>query len=224
MKKKLLMITWRDIKSPFTGGAENLTHGILKQLRKKYTITVLTSAFPHCKIKENIDGIQYIRLGSRQFNYVGVYNWRVYFSVLRYWFLHIRNKQNYDVVIEQINNIPFLYPLYGGKKTIIYINQLCRINWFYQVPLMLSCIGFLIFEPLYLWLLRKQKVITISKSSKNDLVRFGFDKKNIHIIHVGIEFKPVTSLDRIKKFKHFSILSIGNIRSMKRTHDQIEAF
>ena len=59
------MITWRDIKSPFSGGAENLSHNILKELKSKYDITIWSSAFPNCKRFETIDGIHYVRMGSK---------------------------------------------------------------------------------------------------------------------------------------------------------------
>lgn len=223
-KKKLLMITWRDIKSPFSGGAENLTHNILRELKNKYNITVWSSAFPHCKRFENINGIQYIRMGSKKFNFIGPYNWRVYFTVFRhYWFTN-KGKIDFDIVIDQINNIPFLFALYSKENTVIYINQLCRINWFYQVPKIIALFGYFIFEPFYLWLLRNKKVITISKSSKADLLKFGFKEKKVHIIPVGIEIKPISKLNNSKKFKDFSVLSLGNIRGMKRTVDQIKAF
>ena len=223
-KKKVLMITWRDIKSPFSGGAENLSHHILKELKSKYEITVWSSAFPNCKRFEKIDGIQYIRMGSKKFNFIGPYNWRVYFTVFRYyWFTNKRNI-NFDVVIEQINNIPFLFSLYGKNKAFIYINQLCRENWFHQLPWVFAVLGYYIFEPVYLWLLRNKKVITISQSTKNDLLKFGFKEKNINIIPVAIDIKPIKNSKSLKKFKDFSLLSLGNIREMKRTLDQIKSF
>lgn len=223
-KKKLLMISWRDIRSPFSGGAETLTHGILKKLQKHYQITVWSSAFLNCKRFEKIDGIQYIRMGSKKFNFIGPYNWRVYFTVFRYYFFRGRKNFDYDIVIEQINNIPFLFSLYGKKCAFIHINQLCRLNWFYQVPKIIAWIGYFIFEPFYLWLLRNKKVITISDSSKRDLIRFGFKKRNINVIPVGINLKPTNNISKNKKFSNFSLLSLGNIREMKRTFDQIRAF
>ena len=193
-KKRLLMITWRDIKSPFSGGAENLSHHILKELKNKYEITVWSSAFPNCKRFEKIDGIQYIRMGSKKYNFIGPYNWRVYFTVFRYYWFTNKRKVDFDIVIEQINNIPFLFSLYSNKKSFIYINQLCRDNWFYQLPWIFAIFGYYIFEPIYLWLLRNKKIITISQSTKNDLLKFGFKKKNINIIPIGIDIKPIKNL------------------------------
>lgn len=226
MKKKLLMITWRDIHSIFAGGAEVLTHGLLKKLTKDYDITVLTSAFPNCKTTEIIDGIRYIRLGSKKHNYIGKYNWRVYLSVLKYWYKNIRNKTHYDVVIEQINNVPFFYFLYGSKNTIIFINQLTRENWFVQLPKTIAWIGFLFLEPFYLTLMRllKLNIITISNSTKNRLMEWKMLERNIHIITMGINLKPLEKVQPKARFKDFTVLSFGDVRPMKQTHHQLKAF
>ena len=117
-----------------------------------------------------------------------------------------------------------MFALYSNKKTFIYINQLCRENWFYQLPWIIAIFGYYIFEPVYLWLLRNKNVITISQSTKNDLLKFGFKKKNINIIPIAIDIKPIDNLKNLKKFKNFSLLSLGNIREMKKTIDQIKAF
>jgi len=223
-KKSLLMITWRDIKSPFAGGAEVLTHNILSRLTEKFEVTVLSSAFPKCLLKEDIDNIHYVRLGNKKLNYIGTYNWRIYFSVWKYYRNFIKNNKQFDVTIEQINNVPFFYSLYGNKKTIILIWQLCKRNWFYQVPFYLAWFGFLLFEPISLLLLKNKKIITISESTKNNLKKYGFKPKNISIIPVGIDINPVASISKVVKYTNPTILSLGNIRAMKRTIDQVKAF
>jgi glycosyltransferase involved in cell wall biosynthesis len=224
MRKQLLMITWRDIRTPFAGGAEILTHNILKRITRDYKVTVLSSAFPGGKHKEKIDNITYLRLGSARKNYIGSYNWRIYFAVFKYWWKNIRGKDDYDVVIEQINNVPFFYSLYSTSNTLLFMHQLCRKNWFYQTPFAIAVIGYFIFEPLYLFMLRKKKIITVSESSKKDLISFGFDKNNISIIPEASSIKAASSYPVTGKKKVFTLLSIGNIRPMKRTHMQIKAF
>ncbi len=218
------MITWRDVKSPYAGGAEILTHNILKRLTHLYEIKVLSSAFPKCEFEEVIDGITYTRLGNKRSYIAEAYNWKIYQEVFNYYQKHILDKVQYDVVIEQINTVPFFYALYGDKNTILFIHQLCRKTWFHQMPWFLAWIGYFIFEPLSLLLLRNKQVITVSESSKNDLLRFGFKNENIHIISEGITLTPAESLVNVRKYHQFTVLSFGSIRQLKRTKDQIEAF
>jgi glycosyltransferase involved in cell wall biosynthesis len=87
----------------------------------------------------------------------------------------------------------------------------------------LNLIGYLI-EPIYLYLLSKNKVITISKSTKKDLLNYGFNEQNIEIISEGIDIKPIENINLIKKNSDPTILSLGSIRAMKRTLDQIKSF
>jgi hypothetical protein len=50
----------------------------------------------------------------------------------------------------------------------------------------LNVLGYAL-EPIYLWLLRDRKVITISESTKSDLLRYGFKPGNVSIVSEGIE-------------------------------------
>lgn len=86
-----------------------------------------------------------------------------------------------------------------------------------------SLIGY-IAEPFYLWLLRNSKVITVSESTKKDLIKYGFKDHNIEIISEGIEMKPIKTLSAAKKFDKPTLLSLGSLRPMKRTLDQVKAF
>jgi glycosyltransferase involved in cell wall biosynthesis len=104
------------------------------------------------------------------------------------------------------------------------MHQLCRENWFYQLPKMLAWIGYVFFEPFYLWLFKNKQVITVSESSKQSLLQWGFKKDSIHIISEGIKTKPINKLSFKKKFSKFTLLSFGDIRPMKQTHHQIKAF
>jgi len=87
----------------------------------------------------------------------------------------------------------------------------------------LNLIGYIL-EPIYLWLFKDKKVITVSKSTKNDLIRFGFKKENINIISEGIEIEPVKDISKITKFEKPTILALGAIKAMKRTNHIIKAF
>ena len=91
------------------------------------------------------------------------------------------------------------------------------------MPFPLSFIGYML-EPIYLWLLRDRYVITESESTKRDMLRYGFSAERISVIPVGITAKPLEKLDEVDKFPQPTVLSLGAIRAMKRTLDQISAF
>lgn len=211
--KKILWFTWKDRKNPLAGGAELVNEELAKRLVKDgKEVIFLVAGFKGGKKEEKIDGYTIIRVGNR---------WTVYWEA----FLYYKKYLQYwpDMVIEEMNTIPFFVKFYVKQKNIMFVHQLCREIWFYQMSFPVSLLGYLL-ETIYLRMLNDRKVITVSKSTKNDLISFGFKRKNIHIISEGIELTQINNLKTIKKFDAPTILSLGAIRPMKRTDHIIKAF
>jgi len=210
---KILWFTWKDKKNPLAGGAEVVNEEIAKRLSQNgHEVIFLVGGFVGDSQKETLNGYEIIRVGNRL---------SCYFEAYKYFKNNLKNWP--DIIIEEINTIPYFTQLYSKQKRFLFVHQLCREIWFYQMIFPFSLIGYLL-EPIYLWCLRKNRVITISNSSKTDLIKYGFESKNISIISEGIEMKPITDLRLIKKYENPTILSLGQIRPMKQTLDQIKAY
>lgn len=210
---QILWFTWKDIKHPFAGGAEAVDQKLAKKLVSEgHTLIMLTGGYPGCKEKEELDGYTVIRVGNQ---------FTVYFEAFRYYRKYL--KEWADIIIEEINTIPFLTQFYTKEPRVLLIYQLCRTIWFYQLFFPLNLIGYLI-EPIYLWLMRHNTVLTESESTKKDLQRYGFNKRKISVFPVSIDIAPISDIKKKKTFKNFTVLSLGSIRSMKRTLDQVKAF
>lgn len=210
---KILWLTWKDLKNPLAGGAETVNEQLAKRLvADGHEVVLVVAGFSGAVPKEVVNGYQIVRVGSRP---------TVYWQAYRYY------KKNYkgwaDLVIDEMNTIPFFAKFYVKEPNIMLAYQLCRKVWFYQMPLPVSLVGYLI-EPIYLRLLSDRTVITESLSAKNDLVRYGFKPDRVHIISVGTEIEPVKSLDAVDKFAQPTLLCLGAMRSMKRTLHVVEAF
>lgn len=212
-KKKILWLTWKDKKHPLAGGAEIVNEEIAKRLvRDGHEVVFLVGGFENCEKEEVVDGYKIIRLGNR---------YTLYWKAFRYYKKHFRGWA--DLVVDEMNTIPFFARFYVKEPVIMFVHQLCREIWFYQFPPVLSWVGYLV-EPIYLWLLRKSEVITISDSTKKDLMRYGFEEKNISIISEGIDIDPIEDLNSVEKYPEFTMLSLGAFREMKNTLDQVKAF
>lgn len=210
---KILWFTWKDKAHPLTGGAETVNEELAARLVEGgHEVVFLVGGFEGCQKEEIRRGFKIIRLGNRL---------SVYFEAYKYYQKNLVGWA--DLVIDEVNTIPFFCKFYVKEKNILFVHQLCREIWFYQMFFPLSLIGYLL-EPIYLWLIRNRKVITVSKSTKDDLVRFGFRAENISIISEGVEIYPVKDLNLIKKYEAPTILSLGSIRAMKRTDQIISAF
>jgi len=210
---KILWFTWKDKKHPLAGGAEIINEELAKRLAKNgHKVTFLVAGFKDAPREEVIDGYKIIRLGN---------SWTVYWQAYRYYKRYLRGK--FDLVIDEINTIPFFAKFYVKEKNIILCYQLCRQIWFYQILFPLSLIGYLV-EPLYLWLLRKKIVLTESESTKKDMQKYGFKAENIFIFNIGLEIEPAKNLKTLSKYKEPTILSLGTLRNMKRPLHVVKAF
>ena len=210
---KILWFTWKDLKNPLAGGAEVVNEQIAKRLvADGHEVIFIVGGYDGCIESEIVNSYKVIRVGGR---------WTVYLHAYKYYKAHLEGWA--DLVIDEINTIPFFCKFYVKEKNIVFAHQLAREVWFYQMFFPLNVIGYLI-EPLYLKLLKDRKAITISQSTKNDLIRVGFNSENIDIISEGIEMDPINDLNSVEKYSEPTILSLGSIRPMKRTREIFNAF
>jgi glycosyltransferase involved in cell wall biosynthesis len=212
---KILWFSWKDLRHPLAGGAEVVANQICSRAAAEgHEVILLCGGFKGSTPREERNGYTIIRVGQ----------WTsVYWEAYRYYKKHLRDFP--DLVIEEINTVPFFTQFYvKNKNRFIVMHQIARVVWFYQIKQPISTIGYLL-EPLYLRVLSGNKVITISRSSKEDFQRYGFKGKNIQLISMGVENKPAENLEGLPpKYERLTILSLGAIRPMKRTHVQLEAF
>ncbi len=209
---KVLFFIWRDIKNPRAGGSEVFVHEIAKRwVEQGNEVTVLTVGFKGCKPSETIDGIEIIRVG-------GAYS--VYWKAKWHYQKHLKGK--FDLVIDVINTRPFMTPSFvnSGEKIIALQYQLAREYWFYELPLPLGWIGYHILEPMWLKNYFDIPTITISKSSKESLEEFGF--RNVSIVPIGINTKPLAKLPAKSKIP--TLIALSRLTKAKRVDHAIRAF
>ncbi len=207
---RILWLSWKDRAHPQAGGAEVVTEQLIKRLaRDGHKVTLLCAGFAGCTPRTQTDGYTVVRVGGR----FSVY-WKAY-SYYR------AQQESFDLVVEEVNTIPFFAKWYAHTKVVLFFHQLAREVWLYEMRPPLSWVGYLL-EPLYLRLIAGPPTVTVSESSKADLVRHGFNKERISIISEGIELIPIHSL--LQKPHEVTILSLGAIRSMKRVVDIVCAY
>lgn len=178
-KKNLLFLSWRDIKAPKKGGAEIFTHEMLKRLDpEEYQITHFSPEYEGCAADEVIEGIRYIRKGGLL---------SVIWEARRYYTEHAHEV---DYVVDQCNTHRFFTRLWveDGKR-IFFIHQLTREIWDMNTSFPVNFIGKYTETP-FLRLSRRDPTITVSESTRNDLVDIGFIPENVTILPEGIDFEP----------------------------------
>lgn len=209
----ILALSWRDIKAPKAGGAEVHTHEMLKRADKeKYRIYHFSPQSGNLLEEETVDSVIYLRSG----NFITV--------ILKAMQFYRKNKSNIDFVIDQCNTHRFFTPFWvEDKKRIFYIHQLTKEIWDISAKFPLSKIG-KISEEWMLRLNRKDAVITVSNSTKQELIERGYEAEKIKIIHNGVSFKPWKEEHWCEKEKVPTFIYAGRYSPYKGIDVSIQAF
>jgi glycosyltransferase involved in cell wall biosynthesis len=209
----VVWLSWKDRSHPLAGGAETVSGQIMDRLaRDGHSVKHLTASYQGAKKTEVVNGVEIIRVGNRYSVYLKAK--KLYKQTLTEW---------PNLVIDEMNTIPFAAALYTKRETILLSYQLARKIWFYQMVFPLSAVGYLL-EPFYLRLLARHYplILTESESTRKDMTRYGFDLSRIRLFRVGMALEPLDTLPE-KKVRTL-ILSLGAIRPMKRTLHAVKAF
>lgn len=205
-------MSWKDRKHPRAGGAEIVTGEILTRLVSDgHDVTLLTARYDGASEYDEIDGYSVVRVGGR---------FSVYIHACRYFRRHLADV---DLVIDEVNTVPFFARFYAQTKTVLFVHQLARQIWFHEMVFPVSVIGYVL-EPLYLRFLRRSKVVTVSQSTRADLMRYGYRDYRISVISEGIQIPRATDVQRIQRYPDPTVLSLGSVRSMKRTDHVVRGF
>ena len=217
---KILFFNWRDITHPLAGGCEVNLHELGKRIVEKGNeVTLVCGEYKGCKKREIIDGIEIIRRGGKYTVYICAF--LEYIRSLR--------KRNYDVIIDEINGVPFFTSLYTKKPVIAFVHHVTKNIFFRELPFMFALIGYVI-ERLIPLFYRRSIFITVSNSSKEELIEIGVPEDKIKVIHNGISntynpdwskkssFPHILYLGRLKKYKRLDHL----IRAMKLVKKEVE--
>ncbi len=210
---KILIFSWRDIKHPWHGGSEVYLHELAKRLVKNgHQVTMFVPVHPNgSMLRENIDGINIIRKG----NFITIYLWAI-------WYYYRYFRHQFDLIIDQHNGIPFFTPIYISSVPIIcLIHHLHRQQWFDDFPVNIFIIkfplmylGYFLENYLMPFFYRHNQIITVSQTTKNDLINLlKFTENQIEIVKNGVNpfFKKT-----LRKTINPSILYIGRLKKYKR--------
>lgn len=209
----ILALSWRDIKAPKAGGAEVHTHEMLSRADKnKYHIIHFSTLVGDLSEKEVIDGVTYMRAGN------------IITVIFKAMCFYKKNHKEIDFVIDQCNTHRFFTPFWvASEKRIFYIHQLTKEIWDYSAKFPLSKIGKLT-EDWMLRLNRKDAVITVSESTKEELIERGYQAEKIRIIHNGVSFKPWSEEMWCKKETVPTFIYAGRYSPYKGIDVAIQAF
>jgi len=211
-KMRILIFNWRDIRHVFAGGAEAYVHELAKRwVKQGNKVTLFCGNDNKNPANEVIEGVEIFRRG-------GTYT--VYFFAFIYYLFKFRGK--YDLIIDCENGIPFFTPLYARKPVILIIYHVHQeiIQKYLRFPF--NKIAALLEAKFMPSIYRNKKIVTISESSKDEIMKLGFTKEeNIEIVYCGASIK---NIGYVPKTEYPSFLYLGRLQDYKNIDIAISAF
>lgn len=176
---RILVLNWRDVRSPRAGGAEVVTHEVAKRLAAGgHEVTQFVARPDGFAAREELDGVTVVRRGSE--------------LTTRLAAPRFARAGDWDVVVEEINTLPYFAPLWSCAPVVLFMHQLAREVWFYESPKLLAPLGYAA-EPVYLQAYRRCAKVTVSASTRDDLLALGLGGP----VHVIPEAVSTAALDRL---------------------------
>ncbi len=210
---RILVFNWQDIRNPHGGGAEVHLHEIFKRIvARGHAVTLFCSSFPGAASEEEIDGIRVIREGHRNlFNVLVPLRYATRFR-----------REQYDIVVDDINKIPFYTPLYVKEPLAAMVLHLYRQSIFRETNA-LAALYVYGTERLALSIYRQTPTAVISTSTKNELMQFGFAENRLVDVSVAVNHEQYRPLG-ISKSPVPLIGYVGRIKKYKSVDQLLRAF
>ena len=196
----ILWLNHRDPKHPKAGGAERTIYEVAKRLVEKGNkVTIYCPRWKGSLDEEIMDGIKIVRRGN---------------NFTTHAFLPIfLIKNSFDAIINDLaHGVPWISPVFLIRNNFVFFRHLHARSLPGQVDIILAKI-ITILEKFYPLIYRDVKIVTESSSSEEDLIRLGFNKKNIVRIPPGVDlnlFSPG------KKSENVQLIYFGGFRRYKR--------
>jgi glycosyltransferase involved in cell wall biosynthesis len=205
---RILLLNWRDLRHPSSGGAEVWAHRIAEGLVKRgHEVTFFAAHVAGATEKENVNGVRIVRRGSRL---------TVYREARKF---YKDNSTAFDVILEEINTRPFFAYTWGSTPVVHMIHQVAKDVWKYEAPFPVSLAGRYFFEPRWLKRLAGKHVLTLSPSSAESLVEYGIN--NAIVALPGSDDSQVVHSE---KAATPTVVFLGRLVASKRPDHVVEAF
>lgn len=211
---KILALNWNDLKNPYWGGAEVQLEELLRRLVKTYghEVTLFCSGWKGCLPEETIEGVKIIRRGNRyNFNLIAPRHLR-----------RLAKENNYDILVEDINKIPFYTPYFLNLKTLVLIPHLFAKTIFHEVNFLLASYVYLFEKPM-MSVYKGCHFNVVSESTASDVAARGIPEEDISVIYNGTDRDFYSFDPTVKKYDHPSILYLGRIKKYKSIQHLIQA-
>ncbi len=218
MKKKIIILNWRDPKSPLEGGAERFTKEYAQHwVKKGYEVFWLTNTYKNSKQGEVVDGVTYLRIGpsldGSLLRYLFFYP---LFLVHAMWTAYLLiKKHNIDIVIDEIHGLPFFTPFFSKARNILLVCEVAGPIWDKMFPFPINIVGKNI-EKLIYHFYKHTEIWAISDNTKKNIKALQ-PQANAKVIDLGVteDKKIIQKASKVRKTSFPSAVFVARLVKMK---------
>jgi glycosyltransferase involved in cell wall biosynthesis len=138
-------------------------------------------------------------------------------------FKALLKEQEWDIVIEDINKIPFYTPLYHRLPLLVVIPHLFADTVFKEINFILGLYIYLSEKPIPN-IYKGFKFMVISESTKEDLVKRGIPEGDVFVIKCGIDQALYVVNPQIEKYSAPTIIYLGRLKKYKSIDHLLTGF
>lgn len=210
---RILVLNWQDSANPHAGGAELHLQQIFSRIvARGHSVDLLCSGWAKVPNRASLGGIEVHRVGTRH---------TYPFLAKRYYTRHLA-RNDYDVLIEDLNKVPLYTPLWEMRKLVALVHHLFGGTVFREASPALASAVWLSERPLGM-LYRRIPFQAVSKSTAEDLVRRGIPRNSIRVIYNGVDSQTLTP-DSTERAEKPLFVYLGRLKKYKRVDVVIRAF
>jgi glycosyltransferase involved in cell wall biosynthesis len=209
----ILILNWRDVKHPKSGGAELVTMEHAKGwVLQGHAVTWVTAGYEGAKSDEIVDTVRFVRRAGSQ---------TIYLFAPIFLLLHARE---YDVIVDEVHGFPFFSPLFTRKPVVVFIHEIAGEIWDFMYPFPVNKIGKLL-ENMYFRVYKHSFFWTDAPSTVDELVKRGIPRIQCKAIACPIVIDKKIRLSlKIQKEKFPTYTFVSRVVRMKGIEEVIKAF
>lgn len=169
-------LSWRDTTHPDGGGSEVFVERVARGLVSLgHEVTIFCAAHENAPADCEVAGVRFVRRGGRLTVYPRGLSWL------------LMHRRQIDSVVDVINGLPFASPLVRRRGVVALVHHVHHEQWRIIYPGWKGRLGWFVEGVLTPALYRRRPHITVSNSSREDLVRCGIPANGITVVHNGVD-------------------------------------
>lgn len=210
----ILVLNWRDVTHPKSGGAELVTMEHAKSwVRSGHSVTWVTASYTGALADEIVHGVKILR----RFGSLTIYAYVPFYLLL--------HGAAYDVIVDEVHGFPFFSPVFTKKPVVVFIHEIAGEIWDYMFAFPKNLIGKML-ETLYFHMYKNCLFWTIAPSTLKELHAHGIPLANITAIpnSVLVENQWVHDIAWNRKEKNPTYIFVSRVVKMKGIEEVVKAF